>query len=73
MTFETDAVKLLVRWQGLGQPLTDLERELLLVNLYEENRTLRGHLYQQAHEQIEKYRMQVKKGQKVTWQTYREQ
>lgn len=67
MTFETNPVKLLVRWQGLGNPLNDLERELLLVNLFEENRNMRGDLYIKANKEIELYRLKLQKG-TLPWQ-----
>ena len=69
MRFETNPVKLLVRWQGLGEPLSDLEKDLLLVNIFEEIRTMRSDLYNKAHKEIEMYRMKIERG-RLTWKSF---
>lgn len=52
MDCETDPVALMVRWQGVGRPLSDIESEILLTSLYAENRMLRGRICVAAEQAI---------------------
>jgi len=70
MTFESDPLKLLVRWQGLGDSLSDLEREILLVNLYDENRKLGGEMARHTEQEITRYQTQIERGVKKQWPSY---
>lgn len=68
MNLETDPVKLLIRWEGVGRPLCDIERELLTIHLFSENSKLGGDLHRQARDLIQKMQKDAKD---YKWQSYR--
>lgn len=49
---EQGITDLLVRFWGLGKPLDQIEKELLLVALDEENKALRGPIHVRALERL---------------------